>query len=100
MVNKKSSKKSSRSNEPESLEKAIERGIERGISNTVKKGFNKSCSSKEFSCSSTNSWIYFLGFIGAAIYYVSHASGFWSFVLAILQAIIWPAMVVLKILGL
>jgi len=43
---------------------------------------------------------YFLGFIGAAIYYIQQATGFWSGVLGILKAIVWPMFMVLKILGL
>jgi len=46
--------------------------------------------------------IYFLGFIGAAVYYISTATGFWSGVLGILKAIVWPAFLVyglLKFIG-
>lgn len=42
---------------------------------------------------------YFLGFIGAAIYYISTATGFWMGVLGILKALVWPAFVVFKLLG-
>jgi hypothetical protein len=41
---------------------------------------------------------YFLGAIGAAIYYVSLSTGFWSGVLAILKALIWPLFLVLEVL--
>ncbi len=46
--------------------------------------------------------VYGLGFIGAAIYYISHAPSFWMGVLGILKAIVWPAFLVyqfLKFLG-
>ena len=46
--------------------------------------------------------VYGLGFVGAAIYYVSTATSFWIGVLGILKAIVWPAMLVyglLKSLG-
>lgn len=33
---------------------------------------------------------YGLGFIGAAIYFISAATGFWMGVLGFLKAIIWP----------
>jgi len=49
-----------------------------------------------------NSAVYGLGFIGAAIYFVSKATGFWMGVLGILKAIVWPAYLVyeaLKTLG-
>lgn len=37
---------------------------------------------------------YGLGFIGAAVYYVSTATGFWMGVLGILKALVWPAFLV------
>jgi len=42
--------------------------------------------------------IYFLGFIGAAIYYISQATGFWNGVLGFLKAIVWPAFLVYELL--
>jgi len=47
--------------------------------------------------------IYCVGFIGAAVYYISTATGFWNGVLGFLKAIVWPAFLVhglLKFLGL
>ncbi|NTW31562.1 MAG: hypothetical protein HGB12_02880 [Bacteroidetes bacterium] len=38
--------------------------------------------------------IYGLGFIGAVVYYISTASGFWIGVLGFLKAIVWPAFLV------
>lgn len=46
--------------------------------------------------------VYGLGFIGAAIYYVSISTSFWMGVLGILKATVWPAFLVygaLKSLG-
>lgn len=46
--------------------------------------------------------VYGLGFIGAAIYYISTSNSFWMGVLGILKAIVWPAFLVydlLKFLG-
>lgn len=46
--------------------------------------------------------IYGLGFIGAAVYYVSYAVGFWGSVVGILKAMVWPAFLVyglLKFIG-
>jgi|TARA_Y100000310_G_C20577966_1_gene761432 hypothetical protein len=42
---------------------------------------------------------YFLGIIGAAIYYISLANSFWVGVLGLLKALVWPVFVVMKILG-
>lgn len=41
---------------------------------------------------------YGLGFVGALIYFFQHADTFWQFVLGFLQAIVWPALLVYKIL--
>lgn len=41
---------------------------------------------------------YFLGFIGALVYYISTATGFWVGVLGVLKAIVWPAFVVFEVL--
>lgn len=52
-------------------------------------------------CHSGNA-VYGMGFIGAAIYYISTATGFWIGVLGFLKAIIWPVFLVyesLKFLG-
>jgi hypothetical protein len=46
--------------------------------------------------------IYGLGFIGALVYYLSTAGGFWLGVLGVLKAIVWPALLIfnaLKFLG-
>ncbi len=37
---------------------------------------------------------YGMGFIGAAIYFISTATGFWAGVLGFLKAIVWPALLV------
>lgn len=38
--------------------------------------------------------VWFGGFLGAAVYYVPLADGFWAVATAILKAIIWPAFLV------
>jgi len=43
--------------------------------------------------------IYFLGFIGAAIFYVSTATDFWAGVLGLLKAAVWPAFLVFAALN-
>ena len=57
---------------------------------------------KEMQQHGPNSAVYGLGFIGAVIYYVSTATGFWIGVLGILKAFVWPAFLVydaLKVLN-
>jgi hypothetical protein len=41
-----------------------------------------------------NGAVYGLGFIGAAVYYIGHATTFWMGVLGFLKAIVWPALMV------
>jgi hypothetical protein len=43
--------------------------------------------------------VYGLGLVGALVYYIQHADGFWPVVLAILKAVVWPAFVVYDLLG-
>ncbi len=38
--------------------------------------------------------VYGLGFVGAAVYFISHGTGFWVGVLGFLKAIVWPAFLV------
>ena len=42
----------------------------------------------------SGSAIYGLGFIGAAVYFISNATSFWLGVVGFLKAIVWPAFVV------
>ncbi len=56
-------------------------------------GCKKSC--RHGACSGG---IYGLGFIGAAIYYISQSTGFWMGVLGILKALVWPAFLVYEFL--
>lgn len=47
-------------------------------------------------CGSCGGGFYFLGFLGALIYFLQSGEGFLGF----LKAIIWPVFLVMKILGL
>jgi hypothetical protein len=38
--------------------------------------------------------VYGLGLIGALVYYIQVAHGFWGVILAILKALVWPAFVI------
>ena len=83
-----------------SMEKAVEKGVEQGIENTVKKaiGKHKSCKTS-CSCHKTGGCIWFLGFVGAAVYYISTATGFWHGLWGVIKALVWPAIVVFKLLA-
>jgi hypothetical protein len=41
---------------------------------------------------------YGLGVIGAAVYYISVAGGFWVGVLGVLKALVWPAFLIFELL--
>lgn len=43
--------------------------------------------------------IYCFAMIGAAVYFIERADTFWMGVLGILKAIIWPALVIYKVLN-
>lgn len=42
--------------------------------------------------------IYCIGFIGAVVYFISVAGGFWAGCLGVIKAIFWPAYVVYGLL--
>ncbi len=42
--------------------------------------------------------VYGLGLIGALVFYIQQAEGFWQGVLGILKAIVWPAFLVYELL--
>ena len=45
-----------------------------------------------------NDAIYGFGVLGAAIYFVQTAQGFWMCLVGILKAIVWPAFLLYKVL--
>lgn len=57
----------------------------------IKKNVGKG---KNIQIGKKSSGFYFLGFVGSAIYFVSHATGFWDGVLGLLKSIVWPAFLV------
>lgn len=42
--------------------------------------------------------VYGLAFVGAAVYFIQHATTFWGGVLGFLKALVWPALLVYKLL--
>lgn len=49
-------------------------------------------------CAGPAGGVYSLAFIGAVVYYIQHADTFLVGVLGVLKAIIWPAMLIYKLL--
>ena len=44
--------------------------------------------------------IYGMAFIGGVVYYIQHATTFWTAVLGIFKALFWPAVLMYKLLEL
>ena len=44
--------------------------------------------------------VYGMAFVGAAIYFIQHAQSFWGGVLGFFEAVVWPAVVMYKVLDL
>lgn len=53
---------------------------------------------KEYNHKATSGAVYGLGFLGAVIYYISTATGFWMGLLGFLKALVWPAFLVFEAL--
>lgn len=55
---------------------------------------------KGMDCNGILGGIYGMAFIGGVVYYIQHATSFWVAVLGILKALIWPAVLMYKLLEL
>jgi len=63
------------------------------------KGSLECCGDKKnMNANASGGAIYGMGLIGALVYYLSNADTFWMGVLGFLKALIWPAMLVYKLL--
>ena len=67
------------------------------IGKQIEKKLKKGPKCKMPSCCNGGGF-YFLGFLGAVIYYISTATGFWSGVLGVLKALVWPVFLVFELL--
>lgn len=62
---------------------------------TERKTKNVKCKVKEgVQCNGTGGFFYFLGFLGAVVYYIGTAPSFWDAFLGFFKAIVWPAFLV------
>ena len=55
---------------------------------------------RAMSCTGISGGIYGMAFLGALVYYLQHATSFWTVVLGIFKAIFWPAVLIYKVLEL
>ncbi len=44
--------------------------------------------------------VYGLGVVGAAVYYIQHATTFWTGVVGFFKALVWPALLIYRVLAL
>jgi len=52
---------------------------------------------KDFQESVPSGTVYGLGLIGAAVYFISHATSFWMGVFGFFKALLWPAFLVYEV---
>lgn len=65
----------------------------------ARKASNKKMCKMNFNECGKGGGFYFLGFLGSVIYYITTAASFWSGVLGVLKAIVWPAFLYLNCLS-
>ncbi|MFC1649171.1 hypothetical protein ACFL2C_00470 [Patescibacteria group bacterium] len=79
-----------------------EKKIEAKIEEWAQKLENMDCgekkSKKQHVCSGAAGTIWFLGFVGAAVYFIQMADSFGSGVIGVIKALVWPAFVVYSLL--
>lgn len=49
-------------------------------------------------CETPMGGMYFVAFIGAAVFFIQQSSGFWSGVWGIIKALVWPAILIYRLL--
>ncbi len=76
----------------------MKRSTKREIKKNLFTKGKDSCNPTKSNCNACGNGLYFLGFVGAAIYYISTATGFWMGALGILKAFVWPAFLVFELL--
>ncbi|MFA6000493.1 MAG: hypothetical protein WC828_00035 [Thermoleophilia bacterium] len=82
-------------------EKEFEKQIEKQIEEKID-GWCSRSNTKNATHNGSAGAVWFLGFIGAAVYFIQHSDGFWTGVLGVLKALVWPAFLVyeaMKALG-
>lgn len=59
---------------------------------------NNETATKIINTHGPSGFIFFVAYIGAAVYFVQLSSGFWGFILALIKAAAWPGIVVFNVL--
>ena len=76
---------------------AKKKAVKKNIKDDFLKRGKDECCSKGFNAKSCGGCSYFLGFLGAAIYYISTSTGFWNGVWGVIKALVWPAFLVFEL---
>ncbi len=58
------------------------------------------CGGKKMTPAVGGGAVYGLGCIGAAVYFIQHAANFGDGIFGVLKAVVWPALLIYKVLGL
>ena len=51
-------------------------------------------------CGGVSSAVYGLGFVGALVYYLQHATSFTNGLIGLLKAVLWPGFLIYKVIDL
>ncbi|MBD3379416.1 MAG: hypothetical protein GF408_03025 [Candidatus Omnitrophica bacterium] len=78
-------------------EKGSRQNIEKEIEKDVEKKVASCCENLSKECTG-GGMAYLLGFVGAAVYYIQEAAGFWPGVVGFLKSLVWPAFLVYEAL--
>ncbi|MFH2027800.1 MAG: hypothetical protein ABIJ08_01555 [Nanoarchaeota archaeon] len=63
-----------------------------------KKAIKTECCKPNIGNACNGGGIYGLGFIGAAVYYLSISTGFWNGLWGVVKAMLWPAFLIYELL--
>ena len=93
--------KTKKKSEPELEVNAKLKGVdEKDMKEWSKKWSDKDKKKKGGSSEGGGSMLYFVGFVGALVYYWQAAGGFWDVIAGFFKALVWPGIVVYKLLEL
>ena len=79
-------------------EKQIKEWIEKGINKLENMDCKDKKGIKKHAGSGAAGTIWFLGFIGSAVYFIQQATSFGTGVLGLLKALVWPAFLIYNLL--
>jgi len=79
-------------------EKQVKEWIERGVEKLENMDCSEKKGIKKYSSSCTAGTVWFLGFVGAAVYFIQQATSFGTGVIGLLKALVWPAFLIYNLL--